>query len=115
MSHARDIKAKRVIIELDKPRTLLFTMNSFVELEDMYGSFEEAMKQMQKGSVKAIRAVLWAGLIHEDPTLTPQKVGAMIDLATLASITDKLSEAIGDALPEPATEDGTVESQVNPQ
>ena len=33
-----DIREVRIPIELDKPRTLLFDLNAFAELEDKFGS-----------------------------------------------------------------------------
>ncbi len=118
MSFASAIKPKKVEILLDKPRTLFFTLNSFIELEDMYGSFAATMKLMEEGSMKAIRAILWAGLIHEDPSLTPESVGGMIDFRALGEITAKLHEAILDAVPkneEDLKQLGDPEPEVNPQ
>lgn len=51
-------------IELDKPRTLLFDLNAFAELEDKFGSLDQAFQKMQQGSVKATRTLLWAGLLY---------------------------------------------------
>lgn len=38
----------------------------------------------------AIRVILWAGLLHEDPDLTPEQVGAWIDLKKLSEIAKKM-------------------------
>lgn len=99
MSHAGDIRASRIPIQLDRERTLKFDLNAFIELETMYGSVQKVLDEIQKGSIKAVRDTLWAGLIHEDESLTPKKVGAMIDMSNLASITEALVRAVGDALP----------------
>ena len=64
-----DIREVRIPIELDKPRALLFDLNAFAELEDKFGSLDQAFQKMQQGSVKATRTLLWAGLLHEDETL----------------------------------------------
>jgi len=115
MSHAKDVKVKRIVVELDKPRTIKFDLNAFVELEEMYGSFEQAMKELEKGSIKAVRALLWAGLLHEEPTLTLQKVGTMVDLPTLNKITEALTAAIEDALPESSSDEVKGDVSGNPQ
>ena len=95
-----DIREVRIPIELDKPRTLLFDLNAFAELEDKYGSLEHAFQQMQKGSVKATRTLLWAGLLHEDEQLTEHQVGAMISLTNLEQLMDQITKALTVALPE---------------
>lgn len=101
MSHAREIKVSNVSIVLDKPRTLQYDLNAFIELEDLYGSIDDALNEMDKGKnkIKAIRAVLWAGLIHEDESLTPKQVGAMINLSKLEEVTEALMRAIEAAMP----------------
>ena len=42
-----DIREVRIPIELDKPRTLLFDLNAFAELEDKFGSLDQAFQKMQ--------------------------------------------------------------------
>ncbi len=117
MSHAREIKVKSVPIVLDKPRTLKFDLNAFIELEDLYGSIEDTLREMQEGKnkIKAIRAVLWAGLIHEDENLTPKQVGAMIDLGKLEEVTNALMEAIEGAMPSKDSVQLQEASEGNPQ
>lgn len=95
-----DIREVRIPIELDKQRTLLFDLNAFAELEDKYGSLDKAFQEMQKGSVKATRTLLWAGLLHEDEKLTERQVGAMLNLATIEATMNKITEALSSALPE---------------
>lgn len=101
MSNAADIRPKPVKIMLDKERTLLFDLNAFVCLEEEYGSADEALDAFAKGSIKAIRALLWAGLIHEDESLTPKDVGKLFTLADLPKVAEPLKEAIEQSLPKP--------------
>jgi hypothetical protein len=117
MSHAKEIKVKSVPIVLDKPRTLKFDLNAFIELEDLYGSIEAALEAMQSGKnqIKAIRAVLWAGLLHEEETLTPKQVGTMIDLDKLEEVTHALMEAIEGAMPPKDSVQPQGASKGNPQ
>ena len=60
-----DIREVRIPIELDKPRTLLFDLNAFAELEDKFGSLDQAFQKMQQGSVK-VRPVLWESTPHSN-------------------------------------------------
>ncbi len=89
-----DIREVRIPIELDKPRTLLFDLNAFAELEDKFGSL-----------------LLWAGLLHEDENLTERQVGAMISLTNVEKIMEQITEALTAALPE---DTGDAEKAVAP-
>jgi len=99
-SSVRDVKFKGVEIELDKMRTLKFDLNAFAELEDAYGTVEDAMKAMEKGSIKALRAVLWSGLVHEDEELTLKQVGSMISISDLQNFTNKITQAVSGSVPD---------------
>lgn len=94
-----DIRPKSITINLDKERHLKFDLNAFAELEEIYGDFETAMNEMTKGSVKAVRAILWAGLVHEDETLTIKQVGSMIDMSNISYVVEIISKAISEAMP----------------
>ena len=89
-------------------RTMRFDLNAFAEIEEMFGSIEDAMNALEKGSIKSVRALLWASLIHEetdengDPKITPKQVGSWINLSQLNELAQKLGEAIQAALPEDA-------------
>ena len=95
-----DIREVRIPIELDKPRVLLFDLNAFAELEDKFGSLDQAFQKMQQGSVKAPRTLLWAGLLHEDETLTERREGAMISMTNVETIMEQIIQALTVALPE---------------
>ncbi len=85
----------------DKERSLRFTLNSFADIEDHFGSIDAGLSAMEKGSMKAIRFFLWTGFTHEDPALTEEQVGALIDIQELEQLTECLSEALESDLPEP--------------
>ena len=104
----RDIREITVPIELDRPRSLKFDLNAFAELEEKFGSMDAAFQAMQKGSMKAARTLLWAGLLHEDETLTEKRVGSMVTLANMSGVMDKITNALTEAMPdaESASEGG---------
>lgn len=106
-----DIREVRIPIELDKTHTLLFDLNAFAELEDKFGSLNQAFQRMQAGSVKATRTPLWAGLLHEDEKLTERQVGAMISLTNVEHIMEQITEALTATLPE---DTGNTENAVAP-
>ena len=96
----RDVKSIVVPLVLDKPRTIKFDLNAFAELEEKYGSMEKAFSAMRSGSIKAARTLLWAGLLHEDESLTERKVGSLVTLENLNAVMDGITEALTEALPQ---------------
>jgi len=82
-----------VVIELDKPRKLRYGINQLIMLEEMLNIPITELAKIQPG-LKEIRTLLWCGLIWEDPNLTLEKVGELMDEADLAEISMKINEAI---------------------
>lgn len=101
MSNVKDVKSKDIKITLNDgvERTIKFTLNALAELEDRYGSVDEAFKQLDNNSIKAVRCVLWAGLIHEDPELTEQQVGNLIDTQYMQELMASLNDAFDSDMP----------------
>lgn len=100
MSNLDTIKIKAVPVMLDKERNIRFDLNAFAELEEATGkTLTDSIDDIGKGSLKTVRTVLWAGLVWEDPTLTPQIVGSFIGMHNLGDVTEALTQAITSALP----------------
>jgi len=76
-----------------KRRSLRYTFNSLIALEEEFGIPIANFDQILSGamSLKHVRALLWAGLLHEE---TPEEVGEWIDISQLNTITSKIEEAI---------------------
>lgn len=103
MANVKDVKSKAVKITLADgvERTIKFTLNAMAELEDRYGSVDEAFKQLDNNSIKAVRCILWAGLMHEDPDLTEQQVGNLIDIQYMQELMASLGDAFNADMPAP--------------
>ena len=99
-----DIRESAIPIELDRPRALLYDMNGLAELEDRYGSMDDAFKALQKGSIKAARTLLWIGLLHEDETLTERQAGALVSMRNMTEVMAKITSALTNSTPEPEGE-----------
>ena len=101
MANVKDVKSKAVKITLTDgvERTIKFTLNALAELEDRYGSVDEAFKQLDNNSIKAVRCILWAGLIHEDPELTEQQVGNLIDIQYMQELMTSINDAFESDMP----------------
>lgn len=103
MSNLKDVRPKVQTITLRDgvERELRFTLNAMAELEDKYGSVDKAFEQLENNSFKAVRFILWAGLIDNDPTLTEQKVGSLIDMNDLGELMKTLTASMNADMPEP--------------
>lgn len=99
MSNPVRVKAIPVVLG-EKQYHLKYDLNAFAILEDYYPTVEECLNALAKGSIKALRAVLYAGLAHEDPELTPEKVGELLTLADLPALGEQLTQALVSAMPE---------------
>ena len=130
MSNAKSVKAKESKINIEgKEYIVKFTMNSFIELEEEFGSIDEAMdairgipvldkegnpvmqkvkdpetgeeveEQKRKMSLKAIRKFLFVGLMAKQPELTESDVGDVITLANMGEIMKAITDTMASSLP----------------
>ena len=90
-----------VKITLDKDRTLLFNLNAMVSFEEATGkNLMDGTFDSKDMSLRDLRAILWACLIHEDETLTEREVGSFITPDNMIRVTSVLKEAFEVAMPE---------------
>ena len=99
MSEGHDMKQIGVTINLDKERHLVFDLDSFCEMEDKYGSVNDAFKTIGKGSMKDLRYITWLGLKNEDEKLTEKDAGHLIKAQQFKELSNKLLLALGLSLP----------------
>lgn len=92
-------------IKLDRERSLKYDLNSMCIIDE-HGGMDEAKLSSPAG----LRLMLYAGLVHEDPDLTLEQVGAMVDIRQL----EEISEAVGKALNRDMAPSGQAE-QARPQ
>ncbi len=106
-----------VKVVLDKERHLCYGAAAFIEFKEQFGydllkymkgmsdKFGE-LKQTQEFPLKEFRDVLWAGLIHEDPELTPRDVSNMFSLLNLGDLLPLVMEAFTLGMPKITTSNG---------
>lgn len=80
-------------ITLDKERTIVFTLNTLIDVEDALG--HSLAELGDKITVRAMRTMLTAGLRHEDPELTEAYVGSLITMDNMGEVQDALGKAMG--------------------
>lgn len=105
MSNLNDVRGKVTTVTLKDgvERALVYDLNAMAEMEDRYGSVDAAFEKLDQNSIKAVRFMLWAGLIHAEPELTEKQVGSLIDISFLQELTNSLGEAFSNDMPVPET------------
>ena len=90
------LKVRVTKVMLDKERNLIYDLNAFEELEEIYGSLDGAFIAFGSDSHKMrnLKNFLFAGLVHEDATLTPKKVGKLISYNNVEEVTTRVMEAV---------------------
>jgi len=96
---ANDVKVKAFPIMLDKERTICYDLNAFVALEGKFGSLQETVNALNVKSIGVLRTFLWAGLLHEDETLTEKDVGKLLTVQNMVEFSETLLTAVSESLP----------------
>lgn len=108
-----------------KPRYIRYDLNSFAEMEERYGSMDEAQKRLEGGSMKDVRTILWLGVIWNEVELDPvtgdlirytiseRQVGSWLHTLNMKDVLSKLQIAITGALPEVDNNNQAVVTPIN--
>ena len=98
MSTLEDIKSKKITVNIDgAEKELKFDLNAYAAIEDnLCIPIPNAFALLDSGSLKAVRAFLWAGLLHQNKNLSIEEVGKMDDFE---GIMDSLQAAIDISMP----------------
>jgi hypothetical protein len=103
---------KAVKLQLDRMRSLRYTNRSLMKVEDETGrTVMELAERLNGGSLLALTALVWCGLIHEDPELMLETVGDLVDLTRVAEIGEAVNEAIAIAFSKPDPDKPEPESE----
>jgi len=83
-------------IKLDRERTLRIDANALADAEEKLGA--PILEKIGRGrlGIREIRALLWAGLCHEDAELTLERAGDFITAESLTRISKALNGALND-------------------
>lgn len=98
LKHDLQHKPKEVKITLDKERTYILDLNAYFELDMLYDEKGKTYHHIEADLLKmrpyAIRAFLWAGLVHEDNELTLAFVGKHIDVHNIQEYSETIYKLI---------------------
>lgn len=112
-STAGDVRNKRYSIGTfgGKERFLVFDLNAFAMMEEIYGSIEEAQKIMEQNRMKDVRTIVWLGLIHDEAVLdnitgepvsynlTSYEVGSWLTAENMPFISEQLGASMSGSMP----------------
>lgn len=103
MLKASELKSKGIKIKLNNNEyELKFDMNTFCELEEVYGDINQAFEDLQNRKIKAIRALIYSAIKAEDESVTLKEVGKMLTLNDMERLGAAINEALVIAMPEVA-------------
>ena len=97
---AKQLKNKNAdtILTIDgKDVELTFNFGVLGELEDIYGSIDKALMEIQSGKVKAITNFIWANMVQDDDTITVKQVGKMLDMNFIQEMMAKMGKAMNNS------------------
>jgi hypothetical protein len=94
-----------VDIELDRPRKLKYTNGALRKFQEKAGKSALKMKPEEFGDY--MTELLWAGLLHEDSSLTFEQADELIGPGNYQYVMGCISEAWGVAMPKPSEQEGT--------
>jgi hypothetical protein len=95
-----DLKTKSVkVIIGGTEKNLRFDMNTFCELEEIYGDLNAAFDALTTMKLKAVRAFVYAALKSENEAITLSEVGRSLGIEDLEMLAGALSEALDISMP----------------
>lgn len=98
---ASELKNKGIRFKLnDNDYELKFDMNTFCELEEVYGDINQAFEDLQNRKIKAIRALIYSAIKAEEESVTLKEVGRMLTLNDMERLGIAINEALNMAMPE---------------
>jgi hypothetical protein len=96
-----ELKVKGIKFTLnEKEYELKFNLNTFCELEDIYGDLNKAFEDLQRMKIKAVRALVYATVKVEDDSVTLKSIGSLLGLDDLERLGTVINKALSIAMPE---------------
>ena len=98
---ASELKNKGIKFMLgDKEHELKFNMNTFCEIEEIYGDLNKFFDDLQDMKIKAIRALIYAAVKIDNEDATLKSVGDKLSIQDLERLGSAINEALSQAMPE---------------
>lgn len=98
---ASELKNKGIKFKLgEKEYELKLNMNTFCELEEVYGDLNKAFDDLQNMKLKAVRALIYSAVKVENESVTLKTIGEQLGLSDLENLGTAINEALNIAMPE---------------
>lgn len=98
---ASELKNKGIKFTLgNKEYELKLNMNTFCELEEIYGDINKAFDDLQNMKIKAIRALIYAAIKTQEENITLKEVGERLELKDLERLSAAINKALDSSMPE---------------
>ena len=85
--------SRPVKLTLDREREIVYDLNAICSFEDVAGG-QSVIDALRNLTMRNVRALIWAGLLADDPELTLQEAGALIRFTDIATVTAALQDAL---------------------
>lgn len=109
------MKIERVPIRLDKIRYLVYDLSAFYEMEQRYGSFTSAVKNLKVEEIEDAAFMLYLGLLREDESISLDDADRLIDVTNRLFVIERILRAISASFPDADPEQTAVEQTSIPQ
>ena len=98
------LRGETPLIAGGKSYTLVLDINAQCEAEEALGMPMASIVVLGDGSVKVVRALLWASLLRHHSELSLEDAGRLMDQATFPIAKEAVAKALRNAEPEAAPE-----------
>ncbi len=92
--------ARPVEVTLDRTRGMRMDLNALAKAEELTGRNFMQQGAWEGMGFREVRALVYACLYHEDPSLTLEQVGEMLHPGNLPEVVQALQEVFRGAMPE---------------
>lgn len=84
---------KGTLVKLDRDRYLKFNLNSIRILEKEHNIALDKLEE--EFSMDSVQRILHVGLLKDDPDLTFEEVGELVDMSNIQEVVDALAKSLG--------------------
>jgi hypothetical protein len=95
-----NVKIVKVPIELDKKRFLIYDLESFEYLEELYGDMTKIFSSFNGRSPKCVKQFLQAGLLHYGEELDFNEVKKFVNSNNMLELGHKIGFGMTASMPE---------------
>src|SRR5687767_11456214 len=90
---------RRVVLDLDRPRVLRCNFNALSHLEEQVPGLkaldiEALWDVITSNSITVKRAVLWSQLLSDDPDLTLERTGELMELKQFREVSTAIAKSV---------------------